>query len=332
MLDIPQITYADVEDAASVLTGIAHYTDCRTSRTLNNLSRSNIFLKCENFQRGGAFKFRGAYHAVYRLDPDQKRRGVIAFSSGNHAQGVALACRMLDVPATIVMPRDSPQAKRDATASYGAQIVLYDRRLDDREAIAATYVDAHGMSLIPPYDHRDIIAGQGTAARELFEQAGPLDYLFVPIGGGGLISGCAIAAAELSPGCKIIGVEPEAGNDVQRSLQSGTIVRIDTPDTIADGAQTQQVGRLNFPILQRLVDRIVTVSDQQLCDAMRLLMERAKLVVEPTGCLALAAVLARAVAFEADARIGVLVSGGNIDASKFGECLLRGRSAEVAFG
>jgi threonine dehydratase len=283
-----------------------------TSRHVDASVGAQVFFKCENFQRVGAFKFRGAYNALSRLDATERHGGVVAFSSGNHAQAVALAARLLELPATIVMPRDAPPAKLAATRGYGAEVILYDRASGDREAIAREVLAARGGTLIPPFDHADVIAGQGTVAKELIEEVGALDFLFVCVGGGGLISGCALAAAQLSPTCQVIGVEPEAGNDAQQSLRSGKIVRIPVPQTIADGAQTPAVGQLTFPIMRRLVADIVTVSDEQLRAQMRLFATRMKIIVEPTGCLAAAAVMNQRVPVQGK-RVGVVVSGGNVD-------------------
>jgi threonine dehydratase len=275
---------------------------------------ASVYFKCENFQRVGAFKFRGAYNALSRFSAAQKRAGAVAFSSGNHAQAVALAAKLLGMPALIVMPSDAPPAKLAATRGYGAEVVLYERMSEDREALARRLVAERGGTLIAPFDNSEVIAGQGTAAKELFEEVGPLDFLFVCVGGGGLISGCALAAAELSPACKVIGVEPEAGNDAQQSLRAGHIVRIPVARTIADGAQTPALGELTFPIIKRLVSDIVTVSDAQLLAQMRLFATRMKIVVEPTGCLAAAAVLNKVVPV-AGKRVGVIISGGNADPS-----------------
>lgn len=306
------VGFADVLIAARTLEGVAHRTPVLRSTQADARADATVYFKCENFQRAGAFKFRGAYNAVAQLSDEQRRRGVVAFSSGNHAQAIALAAKLQHAPATIVMPINAPAAKIAATRVYGADIVFYDRTSEDREAVAAGLVNERGFSLIPPYDHPAVIAGQGTVAKELFDEVGELDYLFVCVGGGGLISGCAIVAAELSPSCIVIGVEPEAGNDVQQSLQRGEIVRIPVPDTIADGAQTQAAGKLTFPIIQSLVREIVTVSDDQLRVQMRFFAERMKIVVEPTGCLAAAAVMERVVKCRG-ARIGAIVSGGNMD-------------------
>ncbi|MDE2220062.1 MAG: threo-3-hydroxy-L-aspartate ammonia-lyase [Gammaproteobacteria bacterium] len=312
-----QVSYANIVAAAQALQGVAHRTPVLRSRQADAASGAQLHFKCENFQRAGAFKFRGAYHALSRFDAAQRLRGAVAFSSGNHAQAVALAARLLAMPAVIVMPGDAAPAKLEATREYGAEVVLYDRFAEDRAAIAQRLVRERGATLVPPFDHPDVIAGQGTVGKELFEETGPLDYLFVCVGGGGLLAGCALAAAELSPGCKVIGVEPQAGNDAQLSLRSGAIVRIPVPQTIADGAQTTAVGELTFPIMQRLVSDIVTVGDAQLRAQMRFFAERMKIVVEPTGCLAAAAVMNRVVDIRGR-RVGVVVSGGNVDVARLG--------------
>jgi threonine dehydratase len=277
-----------------------------------------VYFKCENFQRVGAFKFRGAYNALSRFTPGQRRAGVVAYSSGNHAQAVALAARLLDMPAAIVMPADAPATKLAATRAYGAEVILYDRLSEDRDTIAERLVTERAATLVVPFDDPDVIAGQGTVALELLTEVGALDSLVVCVGGGGLLSGCALAAAELSPGCKLYGVEPAAGNDAQQSLRAGRIIRIPVPDTIADGARTPSVGQLTFPIMQRLVTDIVTVSDDELCAQMRFFAERMKLVVEPTGCLAAAAVMQRRLALRGQ-RVGVVISGGNVDLARFGD-------------
>ena len=311
--DLP--TYDDVVQAAGRIAGIANRTPVLTSRTVNDAFGAEVFFKCENLQRMGAFKFRGACNALARFTPEQRRAGVVAFSSGNHAQAIALAARLLDMPATIVMPHDAPAAKVAATKGYGGNVVVYDRYTEDREQIGRDLAEKHGLTLIPPYDHPDVIAGQGTAAKELFEEVGALDAVFAPLGGGGLLAGTALATRALAPHCKLFGVEPEAGNDGQQSFRSGAIVHIDTPRTIADGAQTQHLGNLTFPIIRRDVDDILTASDDDLVECMRFFAERMKLVVEPTGCLGFAAARGMRDALRGK-RIGILVSGGNIDLAR----------------
>ena len=319
------ITYDDIDAARRRLAGVAHLTPVMTSRQADERTGAKLFFKCENFQRMGAFKFRGGYNALARFTPEQRRAGVIAFSSGNHAQAVALSAQLLDMPSVIVMPRDAPAAKIAATRAYQAgradsEVVLYDRYTEDREAIGARLARERGATLIPPFNHPDVMAGQGTAAAELIEQVGPLDALLVCVGGGGLISGCAVAAHHLSPGIKVWGVEPQAGNDVQRSLASGQIVHIDTPQTIADGAQTQHCGELTFSVMRALVAGVVTVSDEQLRNAMRFFAERMKIVVEPTGCLGAAAALDGAIDLRGQ-RVGVILSGGNVDVARYAALL-----------
>ena len=311
------IGFDDVRQAAQRLAGVAHRTPVLRSRQADERSGASVFFKCENLQRMGAFKFRGAYNALARFTPEQRRAGAIAFSSGNHAQAVALAARLLDMRSVIVMPQDAPQSKLDATRGYqqgmaGSEVVLYDRYREDREALCRQLADERGMTMVPPFDHPDVMAGQGTAALELIEDAGALDALLVCVGGGGLIAGCAVAAKQLLPEVAVWGVEPEAGNDTQLSLQRGQIVRIDTPQTIADGAQTQSSGQLSFPVIQALVAGVLTVSDAQLVQTMRFFASRMKLVVEPTGCLAAAALLEGAIDLRGQ-RVGVIVSGGNVD-------------------
>ena len=318
MSDTPLPTYDDVCAAAARLQGHAHRTPVMTSRTVNDELGAEVFFKCENLQRMGAFKFRGAFNALSKFTPEQRRAGVVAFSSGNHAQAIALSARLLGTPATIVMPHDAPAMKVAATRGYGAQVVIYDRYRDDREQIGRDLAARHGYTLIPPFDHPDVIAGQGTAARELFEEVGPLDAFFVCLGGGGLLSGSALATRALSPSCRLYGVEPEAGNDGQQSFRQGSIVRIDTPNTIADGAQTQSLGRLTFAIIRRDVDDILTASDAELVEAMRFMAERMKLVAEPTGCLGFAAARAMRESLRGQ-RVGVLISGGNVDLARFCE-------------
>ena len=318
MKELP--TYDEVVAAAARIQGHAHNTPVLTSRTADDLLGAQVFFKCENLQRMGAFKFRGAFNALSRFTPEQRKAGVVAFSSGNHAQAIALSARLLGIPATIVMPHDAPPAKVAATKGYGGHVVIYDRYKEDREQIGRDLADRHGLTLIPPYDHPDVIAGQGTAAKELFEEVGELDVFFVCLGGGGLLSGSALTTRALSPKCKLYGVEPESGNDGQQSFRCGSIVHIDTPRTIADGAQTQHLGNLTFPIIQRDVDDILTVSDAELVNGMRFMAERMKLVVEPTGCLGFAAARRLATEFHGK-RIGVLISGGNIDIARFCELL-----------
>ncbi|MFH5250752.1 threo-3-hydroxy-L-aspartate ammonia-lyase [Burkholderia semiarida] len=309
-------TYDDVAAAAARLEGHAHRTPVMTSRTIDDALGAQVFFKCENLQRMGAFKFRGAFNALSRFNAEQRRHGVVAFSSGNHAQAIALSARILGIPATIVMPQDAPAAKIAATRGYGGNVVTYDRYTEDREQIGRELAEKHGLTLVPPYDHPDVIAGQGTAAKELFDEVGPLDAVFTPLGGGGLLSGTALATRALSAQAKLYGVEPEAGNDAQQSFRSGTIVHIDTPRTIADGAQTQHVGNLTFPILRRDVDDILTATDAELVDCMRFFATRMKLVVEPTGCLAFAAVRRMKDALQGK-RVGVVISGGNVDLENF---------------
>lgn len=306
------VTYEDIVEAARRIEGIAHRTPVVTSRTLDARLSARLFLKCENLQRAGAFKFRGAYNALSRLDEGGRRRGVLTFSSGNHAQATALAARLLGMQATVVMPRNAPAAKRRATEEYGARIVEYDPETQDREEVARSLPEAEGAVVIPPYDHPDVVAGQGTAARELLDDGGRLDLLLVPCGGGGLLSGSALAARHLSPGCAVVGVEPEAADDATRSFRTRTLQTVRNPSTIADGARTPSLGKLTFPLVLAHVDDMVTVSDAELVRAMRFLWERTKLVVEPTGALGLAAALSGRVDV-AGKRVGVILSGGNVD-------------------
>ncbi len=307
---------ADVRAAAERLRGHAHRTPVMTSRRVDAETGTSVFFKCENLQRMGAFKFRGAFNALSRFTDEQRRAGVVAYSSGNHAQAVALSARMLGMPATIVMPHDAPASKVAATLGYGARVVGYDRVTEDRERIGAALAAEHGLTLVPPYDHPDVIAGQGTAALELFEEVGELDALFVCLGGGGLLAGSALAAEALAPTCRLYGVEPAAGDDGQRSFRTGEIVHIPTPDTIADGAQTQHLGTLTFPIIRRCVTDVHTATDAELVDAMRVFAATLKMVVEPTGCLAFAALRRLAPEF-AGQRVGVLISGGNVDLARY---------------
>ena len=314
------VTYADVEAAAARLEGIAHRTPVMTSRTADARADGKLFFKCENLQRGGAFKIRGAYNAIATLSEAQRRRGVITFSSGNHGQALALAGRLQGVAATVVMPKDAPAAKVSATRDYGGEIVFYDRYTESREEICARLAADRGLTIIPPFDHAQVIAGQGTAARELFQDVGPLDVLLVNLGGGGLLAGSALAAQALSPRCRVIGVEPEAANDGQQSFRAGKVIRIPVPRSIADGALTTFIGERNFPIIRERVHDIVTVSDQMLIDTMKFFAERMKIVVEPTGCLGAAAALSRR-AHQPGERVGVLISGGNIDLARYADLL-----------
>ena len=313
-------TFQDVLDAAQRLEGIAHRTPVLQSSTLNDRVQAQVFVKCENFQRMGAFKFRGGFNALAKLNESQRRAGVVAYSSGNHAQAVALSASILNIPATILMPHDASPAKLAATQGYGATVIGYDRYGEDASALASQLALDKGFTFIPPFDHADVLAGQGTAALELFEEVGELDALFVCLGGGGLLSGSALATKARSPLCKIYGVEPEAGNDVQQSLRKGERVKIATPVTIADGAQTPMVGAITFEIIKALVDDIHTVTDAQLIEAMRFYAERMKMVVEPTGCLSLAAALQAAPNLKGQ-RIGVIISGGNVDLARFAKLL-----------
>jgi threonine dehydratase len=318
MTETPPITLDDVRDAAAQIKGVAHRTPVLRSRTLDALVGAEVFLKCENFQRVGAFKFRGAYNAASRLAPEQLSKGIAAYSSGNHAQAVALAARELGTTAVILMPEDTPRSKMDATAGYGAEIVTYDRYTGDRVAIGEALAADRGLALIPPYEHPHVIAGQGTAALELLEEAGDLDALIVPVGGGGLIAGSATAAKGLDPGIRVIGIEPEAGDDTKRSLEAGRRVSIPVPRTIADGQAADIPGELTFSINRRLVDEIALVTDDQIREAMRLAFERLKIVIEPSGATPLAALLAGRID-PVPSRIGVIVSGGNIGARRFAE-------------
>jgi threonine dehydratase len=320
---VPLPTYDDVVAAAARLHGHAHRTPVLRSRTADALLGAEVMFKCESFQRSGSFKFRGAFSALSRFTDAQRRAGVITFSSGNHAQAIALSAQLLGMPATIVMPHDSPAIKLAATRGYGAEVVIYDRFTEDREAIGRRLASERGLTLIPPYDHADVIAGQGTATKELIEEVGPLDYLFVCMGGGGLVSGAALSARALSPGCKVYGVEPEAGNDGQQSFRSGAIVHIATPQTIADGAQTQHLGELTFAIIRRELADVLTATDAQLVEAMRFFAERLKVVIEPTGCLGFAAARHAGVPIRGK-RVGIVVSGGNVDLTRYADLLRSG--------
>lgn len=310
--------FKDITQAASRLSGIAHRTPVLTSTFADKLCGANLFFKCENFQRTGAFKFRGAYNAIASLSSAQRAAGVVTYSSGNHAQALAHAGSLLGTKTTIIMPKDAPVLKVQATQGYGGDVLYYDRYTENREEIGRKLAQEQGLALIPPYDHPDVIAGQGTSALELIESIGELDALYVPLGGGGLLAGSAIAARALLPNIRIIGVEPEAGNDGQQSMAAGKIIHIPVPRSIADGAIVTHVGKHNFPILQDLVDEVVTVSDDQLILAMRFFAERMKIVVEPTGCLAAAAVMFAGNAFN-NQRIGMILSGGNVDLNRFAD-------------
>ena len=310
------VGYEDVASAARRLEGHARRTPVMTSRSVDERTGAQVYFKCENFQRMGAFKFRGAYNALAQLTAEQKRHGVLAYSSGNHAQAVALAGRLLGVKTVIVMPLDAPQVKLAATRGYGAEVITYDPRTARREELAASIAKERGMSVIPPYDHAHVVAGQGTAAKELIEEAGPLDFLLVPCGGGGLLSGCAVAATHCSPGCKVIGVEPEAGDDATRSFRSRTLQSCHNPDTIADGARTPSLGKITFPLVLQYVHDMLTVSDTELLRSMFWIWERMKIVIEPTGALAASALLEGKLDARHDykgSRIGVVISGGNAD-------------------
>jgi len=306
------VQFDDVQAAAIRLQSVAHRTPVMTSRSLDEQCGNTLFLKCENFQRMGAFKFRGAYNAMSRLSDEQKAKGVLAYSSGNHAQAVALSGKLLEIPTTIIMPDDAPQVKLDATRGYGAEVILYDRAESHREDLARGLADERGLAIVPPYDHPHIVAGQGTAAKELFEEVGELDYLLVPCGGGGLLSGSALSARELSPDCRVIGVEPEAGDDGVRSFQTGTIQTVESPDTIADGARTHFLSELTLSIILEHVSDMITASDDELVSTMYFLWERMKIVVEPTGVLGLAPLFHAQVDVQ-NQRVGIILSGGNVD-------------------
>jgi threonine ammonia-lyase medium form len=307
------VTFSDVQAAAARLHGQAHRTPIITSETFDQMAGCRVYFKCENLQRAGAFKFRGAYNALSLLSAEQRTRGVVAFSSGNHAQGLALAAKVLKVPAVVVMPSDAPPIKVEATRGYGAEVVLYDRLTGDREALARQLASERGLAVIPPFDHPHIIAGQGTAAMELFEDLPDLDVLLTPVGGGGLISGCATAAKAMRPGVRVIGVETEPANDAWQSLQTGKRVTIPVPDTIADGIRTTCLGAITFEIMQRLVEDIALVADAEVIEAMSFMLIRMKLLAEPTGAVAVAALMTRRVKGIEGKRVGVVVSGGNAD-------------------
>ncbi len=306
------VCYADVESAAKRLTGKAFKTPVLTSATFNKRTNAQVFFKCENFQRTGSFKFRGASNALMQLSEAEKQNGVLTFSSGNHAQAIALAALLLQIPATVVMPTDAPKVKQEATRDYGAEIILYDQTVVSREELTAQIGQERHLTIIPPYDDARVIAGQGTAALELIEEVGELDLLLVCCGGGGLLSGCAIATKTLSPKCKIIGVEPEQADDAARSFRTKILQTVTNPDTIADGARTPSLGKLTFPLVLHYVDDMVTVSEEAIRSTMSFMWERMKIVVEPTGVLAAAALFDGVVKAE-NARVGVIVSGGNVD-------------------
>lgn len=320
MNKLPIPTYKDVAQAHQRILPYLNKTPVLTSRTINELTGAQFYFKCENFQRMGAFKFRGAMNALSQFTAEQRKNGVVTFSSGNHAQAIALSAKLLGIPATIIMPEDAPKAKMDATKGYGGRVITYNRYTEDREEIGQQLAQKEGLTLIPPYDHPHIIAGQGTAAKELFDEIGELDMLFVPLGGGGLLSGSLLSTKALSPDCKIFGVEPLAGNDGQQSLRKGEIIHIDTPKTIADGAQTQHLGNYTFEIIRNNVDDILTATDEELISAMQFYAQRMKMIVEPTGCLSLAA--ARQFGDKLKGKkIGIIISGGNVDIAQYGHFL-----------
>jgi threonine dehydratase len=320
MSQFHSVTFAEIETAAKHLAGIAHRTPVMTSTTVNQRTNNQVFFKCENFQRTGSFKFRGAYNALLQLSADQKQKGVLTFSSGNHAQAIALAGSLLNIPTTIVMPDDAPTVKQSATRGYGAEVIFYDRKTTNREELTQSLAQDRSLTIIPPYDHPHIIAGQGTAAKELIEEVGGLDLLLVCCGGGGLLSGSAIASIALAPNCKVIGVEPERADDATRSFHSKTLHIVNNPDTIADGARTPSLGKITFPLVLNYVDDMVTVSEEAIVRTMFFLWERLKIVVEPTGVLAASALL-EGVVKASDAKIGVIISGGNVDLTLFGQLL-----------
>lgn len=320
MNKLPIPTYKDVAQAHQRILPYLNKTPVLTSRTINELTGAQFYFKCENFQRMGAFKFRGAMNALSQFNAEQRKNGVVTFSSGNHAQAIALSAKLLGIPATIIMPEDAPKAKMDATKGYGGRVITYNRYTEDREKIGQQLAQKEGLTLIPPYDHPHIIAGQGTAAKELFDEIGELDMLFVPLGGGGLLSGSLLSTKALSPDCKIFGVEPLAGNDGQQSLRKGEIIHIDTPKTIADGAQTQHLGNYTFEIIRNNVDDILIATDEELISTMQFYAQRMKIIVEPTGCLSLAA--ARQFGDKLKGKkIGIIISGGNVDIAQYGHFL-----------
>ncbi|MES3629678.1 MAG: threo-3-hydroxy-L-aspartate ammonia-lyase [Longimonas sp.] len=314
------VTVADVARAANRLRGVVHRTPVHTSRSLNAQVDADVFLKCENLQRIGAFKIRGGYNALSQLSPEQQAGGVIAYSSGNHAQAVALSGQLLGIDTTILMPENAPTVKLEATRGYGAEVITYDPEQTVREEYGAQLAEERGLTLVPPYDHPHVIAGQGTVGWELLQQVPDLDMLLVCCGGGGMLSGCGIAAAALQPDCTVVGVEPEAGDDATRSFHTGTLHSVQNPDTIADGARTPSLGEYTFPLVRRYADDMVTVPDSVIIDAMRFLWTRTKLVTEPTGALALAALFNGAVPGNGR-RIGVTLSGGNVDIARAAELI-----------
>ncbi|NMG10217.1 threo-3-hydroxy-L-aspartate ammonia-lyase [Brasilonema sp. UFV-L1] len=317
---LDSVTITDIEAAAKRLAGIVHRTPVVTSRTVNDRTNAQVFFKCENFQRTGSFKFRGAYNALSQLSQEQKQKGVLTFSSGNHAQATALAGQLLNIHTTIVMPDDAPAVKLAATRGYGAEVILYNRKQTNREELAQTLLTERGGVMIPPYDHPHIVAGQGSAAKELIEEVGELDLLLVCCGGGGLLSGSAIATKVVLPNCRVIGVEPELADDATRSFYTKTLQTVDNPDTIADGARTPYLGKITFPLVLHYVDDMVTVSEEAILRTMFFLWERLKIVVEPTGVLAAAALLEGVVKVPR-ARVGVIISGGNVDLAKVSQQL-----------
>ncbi|NJN91325.1 MAG: threo-3-hydroxy-L-aspartate ammonia-lyase [Leptolyngbyaceae cyanobacterium SL_5_14] len=318
MSNTSEVTHTRIEAAASSLKGTANQTPVLTSKTVDQLTGNQVFFKCENFQRTGSFKFRGAYNALSQLSVEQQRQGVLTYSSGNHAQAIALSGKLLNISTTIVMPQDAPVVKQSATRGYGAEVILYDRDETTRERLCEQMVNDRQLTFIPPFDHPDVVAGQGTAAKELFETVGELDLLLVCCGGGGLLSGCAIAAHTLSPNCRVIGVEPALGDDAVRSFHSKTLQTVHNPATIADGARTPSLGKITFPLVMHYVHDMVSVSDEALLRTMFFLWERLKIVVEPTGALAATALLEGIVKAN-NSRIGVIISGGNIDLQQVGE-------------
>ncbi len=324
---IQAVLYAEVKAAANRLAGQARRTPVLTSTTVDRRVGSQVFFKCENFQRTGSFKFRGAFNALFQLSSEQRQRGVLTYSSGNHAQAIALASQILQIPATILMPEDAPIVKQAATKGYGAEVILYNRETTTREQLAQTLATERGLTLIPPYDHPQIIAGQGTAAKELIEEVGELDVLLVPCGGGGLLSGCAIAAHTLSPHCQVIGVEPRRADDATRSFHSKTLQTVHNPDTVADGARTPYLGHYTFPLVLHYVSDMVTVSEIAILRSMLFLWERLKIVVEPTGALAAAALLDGVISVP-NTRIGVVISGGNVDLKQAGKLLAKASAQE----